>query len=64
MSVLKVKFLISSISSLSFVLNVGGGMRCFLEAVLIFFNQKTERVGGGGGFLPHINYIGMSLPIG
>ena len=48
MSVLKVKFLISSISSLSFVLNVGGGMRCFLEAVLIFFNQKTERVGGGG----------------
>ena len=50
MSVLKVKFLISSISSLSFVLNVGGGMRCFLEAVLIFFNQKTERVWGGGGF--------------
>ena len=46
MSVLKVKFLISSISSLSFVLNVGGGMRCFLEAVFIFFYQKTGRVWG------------------
>ena len=49
MSVLKVKFLISSISSLSFVLNVSGGMRCFLEAVFIFFTRKPGGCGGGGG---------------
>ena len=51
MSVLKVKFLISSISSLPFVLNVGGGMRCFLEAVFIFFlpeNRAGVCVWGGG----------------
>ena len=54
MSVLKVKFLISSISSLSFVLNVGGGMRCFLEAVFIFFTRKPGGCGGGGvGGLSH-----------
>ena len=51
MSVLKVKFLISSISSLSFVLNVGGGMRCFLEAVFIFFfTRKPGGWWGGGGW--------------
>ena len=58
MSVLKVKFLISSISSLSFVLNVGGGMRCFLEAVFIFFTRKPGGcVGGGGGGVGGFSHI-------